>query len=358
MKLSTFAARVLLVVLILLAFYLVGWSLGRIGTVVKMLALACLSAYLVNPLVKRLQSRGMRRGMAIAAVFLTLLTAVAAVSYALLPVALRQLNQIGRQVTDIVASSETQIARLQVILSQKLPGAFMEGRDLPADFRETVAALTRQVVDGATEMLVAVAANAIYAVLMPMVAFLLLLDGPEFYLRLVNSVPNRYFEVAQRLITRIDDQLGGFIRGILVVTFCVGVVSTAGLWLCGMKYFFVLGPFMGLLNMIPIFGPAVGMAVAALAMLMQTGELGTVLGPLTVGLTAQVLDNVFFTPVAMSRSVNLHPLLVLVITLVGGQLVGLLGLILAVPATGTVKVIWQAVREAQQSQLLAASVKQ
>jgi hypothetical protein len=57
-------------------------------------------------------------------------------------------------------------------------------------------------------------------------------------------------------------------------------------------------------------------------MLFQTGELGAVLGPILVGVTAQVLDNVAFTPIAVSRSVDLHPLLVLTVTLAGGELLG------------------------------------
>jgi predicted PurR-regulated permease PerM len=123
-------------------------------------------------------------------------------------------------------------------------------------------------------------------------------------------------------------------------------VGTIGLWIAGMEYFFIVGPLMGLLNIIPVFGPMIGMAVAAGAMLFQTGEPGSIVGPVVVGLVAQVLDNVAFTPIAVSRSVNLHPLLVLMMTLIGGELLGLVGLILAVPVTATAKVVIRAVQEA------------
>jgi len=116
-----------------------------------------------------------------------------------------------------------------------------------------------------------------------------------------------------------------------------------------LNYFFIIGPLMGLLNIIPIFGPMIGMAIAAVAMIFQTGEPGSVVGPILVGATAQVLDNTFFTPIAVSRSVDLHPLLVLLVTLCGGELFGLVGLLLAVPITATVKVVWQVMREARES---------
>lgn len=207
----------------------------------------------------------------------------------------------------------------------------------------------------AGSLLLAIASNFIYVFLLPMITFLLLQDAPIFISALIGSVPNRYFEVFHRLVNRIDEQLGGYIRGVMVVTFCVASVSTLGLWIVGLKYFFVVGPLMGLLNIIPIFGPIIGMGFAAIVMLFQTGDPGSVVGPLIVGMTAQVLDNVAFTPVAVSKSVDLHPLLVLLMTLIGGELFGLIGLLLAVPITATVKVVIQAVREAMQNRRFAVA---
>lgn len=349
MKLGPFVGRILLVVLILLTLYALGWSVTHIGTVVRVFAIAAFSAYLVNPVVNRLQSRGMSRSMAIGSVFLALFTALAATLYLLVPVVQRQVAQIAAQVQEFAASSDTHISRLQVLLEERAPGDLMAGRDLKTEINEAVATAANAAIGVVTSLLLAVASNLIYVFLLPMIVFLLLADAPFFHYQIMNAMPNRYFEVVHRLINRIDGQLGGYIRGVLVVTFCVGTVGTLGLWLVGLKYFFVVGPLMGLLNIIPIFGPMVGMGVAAVAMLFQTGEAGTVVGPIVVGIAAQVLDNVAFTPIAVSRSVDLHPLLVLGMTLIGGELLGLVGLLLAVPATATVKVVWQAVQEARQS---------
>jgi len=355
MRLAPFIGRVLLIVVILLSLYALGWSVTHIGTVVKAMAIACLSAYLVNPIVKRLQSRGMSRSMAIAAVFLAFFTALAVAFYLLVPVIQRQVVQIGQQVQGFAATRDEHIDRLQVVLEEELPGDSMKDRDLKAEIDGALQRLSGEVIAVVTSVLLTAASNLIYIFLLPMITFLLLQDGPFFYYHLIGAMPNRYFEVVHRLINRIDDQLGGYIRGVLIVTFCVGTVATLGLWLCGMRYFFVVGPLMGLLNMIPIFGPMIGMAIAAVAMVFQTGEPGAVVGPILVGITAQVLDNVAFTPIAVSRSVDLHPLLVLLMTLIGGELFGLVGLLLAVPATATVKVILQAVQEVRQSRRFAVA---
>ena len=350
MNLRVFINRILLAVLILAALYSLGWSLSKSATVMRALAFACLIGYLVNPVVRHLERRGLSRTMAIAAVFLAFFTVLIVGVYLLVPIVQRQTVLIVDQAQIFLASRDQHLERLTVILNEKLPADFAQNIDLERTFTDKLGEYSRW----ALGILASIASNLIYLFLIPLMVFLILQDGPSFHKRLIATVPNRYFEVVYRLIRRIDDQLGGYIRGVLIVTFCVGAVGTAGLWLCDMRYFFVIGPLMGLLNMIPIFGPLIGMLIAAIAMLFQTGDPTAVVGPILVGVVAQVLDNVAFTPIAVSRSVALHPLAVLVMTLIGGQVFGLPGLLLAVPFTATAKVILQAVREARQSQRLAA----
>jgi predicted PurR-regulated permease PerM len=337
--------RTLLIVLVLLTIFGLGWSLIQVENVLKILGLAALAAYLVNPLVKRLQSRGMNRTMAILAIFLALLTVLSGTSYLLVPMAKRQAIQIFGQLQAFIDSSDAGLARLQTTLEAQLPEGLMEDADLKTRFSTWLEDFAQEAVRTVTRLLLSIASNLVYVFLLPMFVFLILQDGPGFYRRLVQATPNTYFEVVHRLLHRIDMQLGSYMRGVLVVAFCVATVATVGLKLCGMKYFFVIGPLMGILNIIPIFGPLVGTGLAAVAMVLQTGELGSVLGPVIVGSLAQILDNIAFTPIAVSRSVNLHPLLVLVATLCGNALFGTLGLLLAVPVVTIIKVIWQSVQE-------------
>ncbi len=352
MTLRVYINRILLAVLLLGTLYGLGWSLGKSVTVMWALAIACLIGYLVNPIVRHLERRGLSRTMAITAVFLAFFTVMTIGVYLLVPVIQRQTLLIVEQAQLFLASRDDYLQRLTVVINEKLPGNFGQNLDLERTLTDKLADFSKMILS----ILGSIASNLIYIFLIPLMVFLLLQDGPSFHRRLIGAVPNRYFEVVYRLIGRIDDQLGGYIRGILIVTFCVGLVATTGLWLCDMRYFFVIGPLLGLLNMIPIFGPLIGMLIAAVAMLFQTGEPASVVGPVLVGVVAQVLDNVAFTPIAVSRSVALHPLVVLVMTLIGGQVFGLPGLLLAVPFTATAKVVLQAIREARQSQRLATPI--
>ena len=343
-----FLGRTLLIVLVLLMIFGMGWSLMQVENILKILGLAALAAYLINPLVRRLQSQGLNRSLAILAVFLALLTLMACSFYFLVPMVKNQAVQISGQMKAFINSSDEELARWQSWLEMQLPASFMEGYDLKTRVDIWLETFVKEAISIVTWLLLSVVSNLVYVFLLPMFVFLMLQDAPIFYRRFIHSMPNAYFEIVHRLLHRVDIQLGSYMRGVLIVAFCVGTVATIGLKFCGMKYFFIIGPLMGLLNIIPLFGPLVGTALAAVAMILQTGELGSIGGPVLVGLSAQILDNIAFTPIAVSRSVNLHPLVVLVATLCGNALLGTLGLLLAVPVVTIVKVVWQSVQEVRQ----------
>lgn len=130
MKLTAFVGRLFVVIAILASLYALGWSLTNVGTILRVIFIAALAAYLVNPIVKRLQGRGMAREMAIASVFLGFITFLALAVYLVLPVARQQLVQIGSQIEGFSDSRDEHVARLQVVLEEKLPGDMMKDVDL------------------------------------------------------------------------------------------------------------------------------------------------------------------------------------------------------------------------------------
>jgi predicted PurR-regulated permease PerM len=337
------------VVTVVLAVYSLGWAWINLGGVVWLVGGAALGAYLINPLVYRLENRGMGRGLAIAAVFLGVLSALVLVGLILAPHIQRQGGQAVGQLHGFIDTGARHLAQLQRWAEHELPPGLIDSGELQADLVGRLRQGMQGVLAGLTTFAVVLVGNLAYVVLAPVLMFLLLLEGPGLRRRMVQAVPNPYFEPLHRFIIRVDEQLGSYIRGVLLVALGVGGVATVGLWLCGMRYFFIVGPFIGLLNVIPLLGPLVGMAAAAAVMVMQTGEAAAALGPMIVGATAQILDNVLFTPVAVSRSVDLPPLLVLIGTLVGGELFGLVGLLAAVPLIATAKVLIQALQEARRT---------
>lgn len=306
------------------------WALGGL---VQVLLVAALLAYLLDPLVTRVERLGAERTRAAALVFAGASVVVAAAIVVGLPPLVAQLRALE------AGFSADHVAALLGDVETYLAAHF--GAVVPDDLALTervqafVAAHAGDVVlavPGALGLLVDLA-------LIPFVLFFLLKDGPALRHRLIGAVPNRYFELALTLCHKVDGQLGGYLRGQFVAALVVAVQATAVLWLLGVPYFVLIGLVAGLTNMIPYVGPVVGGALATVVTLATGG--GGQQALLVAGAFAliQVVDNAVVQPLVLARHVALHPLLILLSVFVGGRLFGPLGLLLAVPAAAALKVV-------------------
>jgi len=190
-----------------------------------------------------------------------------------------------------------------------------------------------------------------FLVIVPLVVFFFLSEGRTIKRAFIEIVPNQYFEMVLNLLYRIDAQLGGYIRGLVLSVVIISAFSIIGLRLIGLKDFVLVGIVAGLSNVIPYLGPIIGIVAGVVAAVLQYSGLsaGVVLPVVLVFLVVQLLDNVFVQPVVVARSVNLHPLVVVFVVLVGNQLFGAVGMLLAVPMTAVVKVSVQTIYEGLRS---------
>jgi predicted PurR-regulated permease PerM len=176
-------------------------------------------------------------------------------------------------------------------------------------------------------------------IIIPFAVFFLLKDGPAMLKHIFSLIPNRYFEMSLNMMYKIDQQLGGYLRGQFFDALIIGILAILALWILDVKYFFLIGIFAGLSNMIPYVGPIVGGSAAVLVVLMTGGSGITMLLVVAAFLIIQLADNVLVQPLVVARSVDLHPLLIIFSVIIGGQFFGIMGMLLAVPATGIIKVL-------------------
>ncbi len=174
--------------------------------------------------------------------------------------------------------------------------------------------------------------------LAPFFAFFMLKDGPALSRRLFNMVPNNLFELSINLKHQINSQLGSFIRARLLESVLVGALVWVGLWLIGFKFATVLAIFAALANLIPYIGPIVGAAPALIiALINGEGPMGVTL-VLTPYLIAQIIDIFFIIPLVVAKIVNLHPVTIIISFIIGADLLGVLGMVIAIPAASVIKV--------------------
>tara|TARA_B100000029_G_C17519069_1_gene939121 strand:+ start:171 stop:1277 length:1107 start_codon:yes stop_codon:yes gene_type:complete len=188
---------------------------------------------------------------------------------------------------------------------------------------------------------------------------ILLIEYHDFKRSLVRFIPNKYLEVGLRTIYNIEQQISKYLRGQILAAGSVAVLSIIGLFIlnklgANMTLIVFIGIIAGLANLIPMVGPFVGMIPAILIALMNNlGNdaalahqlFGVVPSPFYIldivlmFVIVQQIDNNFITPVLVGESVGLHPMLVMIVLLIGGILIGPLGMLFAVPAAGVLKVV-------------------
>jgi putative permease len=304
--------------------------------VVKLVVLSVLLAYIFDPIVTMIELRGLSRTSSTLA-FFAVLGSIAWILISLLtPVVFAQVQTL--QSSQNAEQTSGVILRLETMIHQKF--GFLGFSDL--NLNEKIHALGVYLGAKAGDFLVNEGFTlVVYGVAIPFIVFFLLKDGREIKKQFISIVPNRYFEFALDLVYKMDVQLGNYLRSQFTDAVAFGVLSTLVLWFLGVKYFIFIGPFAGLANLIPYVGPVAGALPAVAVSLFETGDVTQAVQVIVAFIGLKLMDDILIQPLLVAKGVNLHPLLVLIAIIVGGELFGILGMLLAVPTTGFVKVVLQ-----------------
>ena len=209
--------------------------------------------------------------------------------------------------------------------------------------REHGERLMKTMLGGTTMFIGGVISGLTFVVIVPFVAFFFLKEGRRLTRCLIALVPNAYFELCLNLMYQANKQIGNYIRGQLLAVLVVSVLSISGLSIIGVYYALPLGLLAGLANVIPYLGPLIGIVCSSIVALAMGGGLAMVAKVIAMFLIIQLIDNVLIQPTMVAKSVELHPLVVLFVIMVGSQLMGIVGMLIAVPLTGIAKVSGQTI---------------
>jgi len=300
--------------------------------IAQLLLAATVLAYLLNPLVSRLQQRMTRTGATLV-VFGFLVVGLLGAGAVLGPVVQRQVQEVGGavdpdRVTRVINRLDAQLNDFSTALG---------GGDV--QFKErvdrTVEAWTTQVVNMATGLL-GLATNVI---LVPFMALFLLRDGPRIKRGLIRFVPNRYFEFSLEALHKIDVQLGWYLRGLVVEIAIITGLATTALWALEVPAFVLIGILAGVTTVIPYAGSLLGGSVGVLIQLASTGSAAAAALVLLALLVIQIADEALIQPLVFAQAVDLHPLEVLIAVWIAAQFFGVVGMVLAIPVTSAGKVV-------------------
>lgn len=318
-------------VLVLIALYFLYLVRGLFFS----FALAAFIAYILSPLVSAIERRGTPRVGAILLAYLALFFVGAAVFLYGVPRLVEQLNSLLVAIPEYAGQVREIIQSLQAIYT---------GLGLPDEMREVldegIVWVEESVLEFVRKLMAALVGTVGYVfkiLLAPVLAYYFLKDLELIKRKAVLAVPEEWREEALELLKEIDRVLGSFIRGYLTVAAVVGFLTALAMAVLGLEFAFMLGLFAGLTELIPYFGPVIG-AVPAVGLALLHSKWLAAKVALTFLIIHQLEGNII-SPKILGDKVGLHPLLVIFSLLAGGELYGLAGMLLAVPAAAVLKII-------------------
>lgn len=337
------SSKLLLAVLLALtAALILLWI--KAGTVLMQLFIALALAYLLNPLVSRLERLGLPRLLSVFVVFGLSLIALLG-SMALLVLALKaefatvQLNipDYAKRLYELVPAELKQ--QLQIDTPERLANQLnqlsLQFRGMALDLAKPVLAWLQKALSSTVELLL----NLLGYLIIPIYLFYLLADMPLLVAWLKELPPLRFREQLRLLFHEFDTVLAGFVRGQLLVCAILAVLYSLGLWLIGIDLALVIGTLSGAAFIIPYVGTILGIVLSMVMALLKFHDLLHPLLCLGWFCLVQALEGTVITPKVVGDTVGLHPLIAIVALLIGGQLWGIGGMLLAIPLAAVLKVL-------------------
>jgi predicted PurR-regulated permease PerM len=319
-----------------------GGLLYVLGPVLTPFAISVLLAWLGDPLVGRCERRGMRRGSAVVLVFVLM-------SVLLLLAVLIAIPMLERQIGTFVDNLPRYVQWLQ---SAALPwlerktGLALAAYFDPAQWIvllkshwQQAGGVASAVLGGLSKSGLAIVAWLSTLLLVPVVTFYFLRDWPQLIAQVRELLPRPLEPTVVRLAQQSDQVLGAFLRGQVSVMLALAAVYAFGLSLVGIDLAFLIGVGAGLLSFVPYLGAFLGVAGGVIAALVQHGDWLHVALVLLVFGVGQTLESFLLTPWLVGDRIGLHPVAVIFAIMVGGQLFGFLGVLLALPVAAVAMVL-------------------
>jgi predicted PurR-regulated permease PerM len=314
--------------------------LWQVRTFIGWFVIALFLAAVLNPAVNWLQHRHrlMKRPLAIGLTYLGLVVALLFVVGIFLPVLVDQINGLTKFVTTAANAPEGPTEYLKGLAQQNgLGGLFERFSDQLKDLRDELGALLRNLFSSTGAIAISAAGFvAALATVLTLTFFLLL--GSERYVNAgVGLFPEAHQPLVRRLLSQSAGAISGYITGNLAISVICGVTTFVVLLVLGMPYAAPLALLVAVLDLVPLVGATLGGALLVIVGLFVEPWKALVL--LVFVLVYQQVESNFLQPIVYSKAVQLSGLVILIALLVGGQLLGIPGALLAIPVAEIIRIV-------------------
>ena len=297
---------------------------------------ALMLAYFFDPLYKFLLNKRAPKVLAIIIVFGIIITLLILTIFFLIPSVINQLNILYKEIPNFIENYQNLILSIKPQLSK-----FIDPDNVEILLKENLSELQRGVL-GFSQSIIIYLSNIVSSitfgiVIIPLILFYLMRDIVIFKENLYIFVSRENKKEFKEALEEIDHIISGFIRGRIIVCFIVGTLIGIGLYFLNLKFALIIGIVSGVFNFVPYLGPIVGVILALIFALGSSWW--TLLMILILFVLVNQLEAIYLNPNILGKGLGLHPLTVILSILICGQLLGILGVLVAVPLAAIFKVL-------------------
>ncbi|MFY0760992.1 AI-2E family transporter [Metabacillus dongyingensis] len=310
-----------------------------IKTILLPIILAAIVYYLLNPVVDFFERKGIRRIYTILVLFIVIIGLLTILIVSVIPF-------LKEQVLSLIKSFPQYTSDVEQLVRDVVGSDFVNQAQKTLNIN--VADLSKQISDQASTIInnmfagigniVGIVKDFILAIVtLPFILFYLLKDGKKLGPYVLKFMPVSFRSSTYNVMLEMNNQISSYIRGQIIVSFCIGALMYIGFLIIGMEYASLLALIAAFTSVVPYLGPAIAITPAFIIALVTSPFM--VLKLIIVWTIVQLVEGKFISPQIMGRNLHIHPITIIFVILTAGNLFGVVGIILAVPGYAVLKVI-------------------
>jgi len=312
--------------------------IGRISAVAVIVIGAVFFTYVIFPVVRRLNMR-LPLVWSVTIVYLAIAAVAAFAVSVIVPALIDDTQQLVKAMPSLVHSAQAFLTDSHNPIIRRLPAPVRTYlAQVPAQVAALAQAYAGQAASRALTLALSVVGIVATVIVIPVMSAYMIFEAPELIRAFLRALPPRAQPEALAVLRDLDKVLGGFIRGQLTVGATIGVFITIALLILHVKYAVLIGVTAGLLDVIPYVGALVGFVPSVTLAFFNDGwQHALIVAAVFAGIFQA--EGHFIAPRIVSNSVGLSPLMVIIAILIGGELLGISGMFIAVPIAAALRVI-------------------
>lgn len=329
-----------LAILLIIAIYNIVNSDNMLKEMIVLIFYSLMFSYILNPIVNYLEKKNVKRTYGILIVYLIIISIFVVILFSLIPEIIREFGNLMKLIPDYTNNVYKPFNKFCLRYTKQmedLPPLFKNINNIFFENLNRIELYLLKCLQNNTRSMVNSMASSVKFSIVPIISFYFLKDKELFKKKLSLMIPIKYKADIIEILKKIDLSLLNFLKGQIITSIIVGILSIVALSIIDLEFAVVIGVIIAIFEIIPYLGPIVGIVLTIIFGLLDSPS-KAIWGVLLI-LIVQQLENGIIAPKIMGESVGISPVIIIISVIIGAGYFGLIGMILAVPTISVIKIL-------------------